>query len=70
MLLARLRVLNLMLNHARNVAQMRAAKSSLDKLHHHQDIERETTNSKRRLSRKNVFASCTDRDTKIRFRRC
>lgn len=34
MLLARLWVLNLMLNHARNVAQMRAAKSSLDKLHH------------------------------------
>lgn len=68
MLLARLRVLNLMLNHARNVAQMRAAKSPLDKLHHRQEIERETTNPKRRLSRESVFASCVDRDTKIRFR--
>lgn len=46
-----------MLNHARNVAQMGAAKSLLDKLHHRQEIERETTNPKRRLSRESVFAS-------------
>lgn len=51
-----------MLNHARNVAQMRAAKSLLDKLHHRQEIERETTNPKRRFSRQSVFASCVDRD--------